>query len=56
MENFDQHFRFFKDVVESMPGENDVVVQAAPQTFSRNELQAKLNTKIEEAKNKKKQK
>ena len=53
MSEFEDDFRFFKDAIESVPGEVDVVKAIEPQHLSRNDLQDRLNRKIAEAKVKK---
>lgn len=53
MENFGHNFKFFKDLVESLPGETDTVPPLPPQKLSRTELQERLNAKIAQVQKKK---
>ena len=55
MEKFEDDFRFFRDAIESIPGETDTVIQMKPQNLSRNDLQERLTAKINQAKSKNKQ-
>ena len=55
MSEFEDDFKFFRDAIECIPGEADTVMPSAPQNLSRNELQARLDAKIQiaQAKNSK---
>lgn len=52
MDRLQDDYAFFQELIDTVPGESELVVENRTQTLSRTELQARLDAKISEAKEK----
>ena len=56
MDKVNDDFEFFRDLIETIPGEIEAVLPVHNQTLSRSELQDRLQAKLNEVKMKKSEK